>query len=287
MFFRNKKILKINNKRGSIQHYYHFIYGFLFPLINYVDFTKKEKFVIRSCGPFNKIIHEIFENYLVIADICDFNKKIEGGNSHINMIDGYDHPDFYDSLLFKNVVEIVKFRLHGKLEKAISNISNVLEKDKPFFLFIDRGDSSNFYNSPLSEIPTSANQRRSIPNFINLVKAFDDKPATKLVVYLEEMPFVEQIALFSKADIVVAQHGAALANLAWGKPGLRVIEILPECNKKDPPYFAKLSEIFNFKHIFVFQDDPHSKVDPELVVGAFHKISHTIRNEWIEQFYEK
>jgi capsular polysaccharide biosynthesis protein len=35
----------------------------------------------------------------------------------------------------------------------------------------------------------------------------------------------EQAALFAGADVVVAEHGAALANLVFARPGTRVIEL--------------------------------------------------------------
>jgi capsular polysaccharide biosynthesis protein len=45
------------------------------------------------------------------------------------------------------------------------------------------------------------------------------------VVYLERMPLVQQMATLREADVVVGFHGAGLANIAWSKPGTRVIEV--------------------------------------------------------------
>jgi len=49
--------------------------------------------------------------------------------------------------------------------------------------------------------------------------------ANFLVVEAEEMSVAQQIALFAGADIIVAPHGAALANLAFATPGSLVVEI--------------------------------------------------------------
>jgi capsular polysaccharide biosynthesis protein len=44
-------------------------------------------------------------------------------------------------------------------------------------------------------------------------------------VRLEERSWAEQIALFQAARVVVAPHGASLANLVFCAPGTRVVEL--------------------------------------------------------------
>ena len=44
-------------------------------------------------------------------------------------------------------------------------------------------------------------------------------------VCLERLPFIEQVALFKGADIVVAPHGAGLSQLAFARPGTGVVEL--------------------------------------------------------------
>ena len=45
---------------------------------------------------------------------------------------------------------------------------------------------------------------------------------------LESIPTETQVDLFSKADLVVAEHGAGLANIAFMRPGSFVVEVFPE-----------------------------------------------------------
>lgn len=46
------------------------------------------------------------------------------------------------------------------------------------------------------------------------------------VVHLEDFGFLDQVRLFQQADEVVAQHGAGLVNIAFMRPGTRVIELI-------------------------------------------------------------
>jgi len=46
-----------------------------------------------------------------------------------------------------------------------------------------------------------------------------------VTVSMDDRPIDEQAALFAGADVIVAEHGAALANLAFARPGTRVVEL--------------------------------------------------------------
>ena len=47
------------------------------------------------------------------------------------------------------------------------------------------------------------------------------------VVYLEHIPFKEQIALFSRAKVVITVHGAAMFNIIFAPVGALLFEVLP------------------------------------------------------------
>jgi len=46
------------------------------------------------------------------------------------------------------------------------------------------------------------------------------------IIYPEELSFVEQVVLFSSAEIVIGVHGAGLANQIWMNPESTIIEII-------------------------------------------------------------
>jgi capsular polysaccharide biosynthesis protein len=47
-------------------------------------------------------------------------------------------------------------------------------------------------------------------------------------VLTERLSVHEQVEMFSQASVLVAPHGAGLANMVFARPGLTVLEIQPE-----------------------------------------------------------
>src|SRR5262249_101125 len=78
-------------------------------------------------------------------------------------------------------------------------------------------------------------------NFGTLRESLEATVGNVVTVILERATLAEQIALFSLADVVIAQHGAALANVVWCRSGARVIEIAPQAYRSK--IFPSLSKI--------------------------------------------
>ncbi len=66
--------------------------------------------------------------------------------------------------------------------------------------------------------------RRRVTNEAELTAAL--AAAGFVTVYLEDLSWAEQIAAFRAARVIVAPHGAGLANLAFCAPGARVVELV-------------------------------------------------------------
>lgn len=60
------------------------------------------------------------------------------------------------------------------------------------------------------------------------------------IVYLEDLPIPDQIRLFRDADLIVANHGAGLANLIWSLQKPRVIELFSPIYLND--CYARLAQ---------------------------------------------
>lgn len=72
-------------------------------------------------------------------------------------------------------------------------------------------------------------KKASYRRISNEDQLFDSlKPFGFKLVYLEDLPFIQQVGLFNSAKVIVAPHGAGLANLVFCNPEAVVIEIFQE-----------------------------------------------------------
>ncbi|AFY85468.1 tetratricopeptide repeat protein [Oscillatoria acuminata] len=62
----------------------------------------------------------------------------------------------------------------------------------------------------------------------------------------ESLSFVEQIAVFSQAKIIVAPHGSGLTNLVFCRPGTQAIELVSPHYVR--PYYAVICQLLGFSH---------------------------------------
>ena len=72
---------------------------------------------------------------------------------------------------------------------------------------------------------------------------------------LEDYPLAKQARLIHEAEIVVATHGAGLANLVFARPGTRVIEIVP-AGRFNVACYPKRTRFFGLRHRLVFAECP-------------------------------
>ena len=126
-----------------------------------------------------------------------------------------------------------------------------------------------------AEAKSAGTARRSIPNYRQVTEEISDRVGPLLSLKLEGMKLVDQVALFSAADVIIAQHGAALSNLVWARPGTAVVEIMPRTMPQaiqDVGFFSHLAACRQLRHRFVWQDGDHAPVDPVLVGEAARQL---------------
>jgi hypothetical protein len=252
------EVLDIQVRGGSPEHYFHFFLGILVPLINHLVNSRGRPFYfVRSCAPMNRIWEELNLDNIAIVDKTSIPQL--GRHFPKITLHGFDAAPYYDSDVFMRVRQFLfgKFGMPnpwGESTKAPSGI-----------LLVDRGPGDPYYNSSLAEIKTSAKQRRSIPNFNTLADAVRSLEPSAKAIRLEKTSLKNQARLFKNAKIVVMQHGAAMTNVFWMRPGSRVIEIGP---LQEWPNFIQLCQIFGVHREIVPQQTPHEPVNVDEITAA-------------------
>ena len=265
---------------GSVEHFHHFLLGFFIPLIHlrstkWVTPPFKRLFV-RSCGPLDPLIKELGDDCIEIID-KDQHRQLAEVGSHkgsdekgvelrLVTVRGCDWPCAYDKRKFTRAREVLlsidAFQRERRLLKD--------EWSPRRILLIKREPSLAFYNSERSEIKTSGQERRSIANQDELYRSLRGRWVGCLCVSTETLTIARQVALFSLADIIIAQHGAALANVVWARQNATVIEIFPYTSgfEKEVDFFGHLCRCMGLRYRRVLQSHEHSDVD----IDEVHKI---------------
>ena len=220
--------VKLNSNYGTITHYYHFFYGVLVPLILYHLKHKETNFIITdNLGPMLKILYEIPLNILFK---CENPQKF----TKIIPLDNFRSKYFFrkesNKMSYEDKIKICNF---FKL-----NVPEYIKCNKSYdIVLIERGSDPKYkllnYSKDhplLQKLGTkSGSERRAIRNHreicLELEKDYGDKFKN---IVLENTSIYYQYHIFSNAKLIIAQHGAALANVIFMKDFSNVLEIIPK-----------------------------------------------------------
>jgi len=283
----DNSILLFPMNNGGAGHFYHYILGYLMPIVTSPDRTPG-RFSVVSVGLLDRITREVFADEVDIVQhptmaaqdypkLRDRLNKLLGGfflkrviirpivkrsmssalkeynPGRLVMLESFDNPLRYQSERISVFRDFVEKRLADRIETVKKSA------DKPDILLIDRAPPHSHYADVGR---SSGSQRRSIPNINSLCELLNKHRKTE-IFHLEDKDLALQIAAFSEANIVVAQHGAALTNIIWMRPGSLVVEIIPPDKVPATPrheYFSLLAEVMNIRHQYIFQDHNHAEL---------------------------
>lgn len=270
---------------GRAGHFYHYMLGYLMPIVISPDRTPGRVSVV-SVGLLDRITRQVFGNEVDIIPEPDITKtdypkarnrlNKRFGNfvfkrffirtilkrsmsralknykhDRLLMLEPFDSPLLYRSDRISVFRDFIVKRLADRIKTLKASVN------KPDILLIERGQPHGHYAEAGR---TSGGQRRSIPNIDSLCDLL--KKHHEIEIFnLEDKDLALQIAVFSEAKVVIAQHGAALTNLIWMRPGSLAIEIIPPNKVPADPgqeFFSHLAAEMDIRHQYVFQDHEHA-----------------------------
>lgn len=241
--------IQSDNNAGSIEHYYHFLYGYLLPFIQNVDDFNHD-YVFDNCGgPMNKHILNL-PKYK--TDIINTDHKPEKRIKY----QGYDkiYRDININYIHNKMCD-----LFG-IDKNLSGNQTIL---------IDRLPPDDFYPTQ-AVIKKSGSSRRNIPNIEDIYQLLKNNNIDVVKASTEIMSLYDQIKLFKTASRIISQHGAALGNMIWCNPGTEIIEI-KIAGGGPLDWFNDLSRRCNFKYQSIHQKGSFSSIDPNIVLDMVTK----------------
>jgi hypothetical protein len=258
--------------------YYHFFFAVLLPLLDLARtqyISSNQKILLISCRLFNPLLKEIVAkkiiNLQIIPDI-EVLRRIENLGADIE----YVALDSYETYFFRHGKFCVR-PFAGQRFRKISEFTkpffrdDALKTPAPEVLIINRDRGENGHGS----------NTRSIPNMEEITAAIRALGLSVESLNLEGKSLAEQIAIFDRAKIVIAQHGSALSNIVWMRPDrARVIEIVPPAFRLPGwQYFELLARQLGIPRIEISTPDPFCPLDVEQILSSVHEFEFSDRIE--------
>ena len=237
----------IDNRRGSVEHYAHFLLGFAIPLVHFhLEQSNPKTLVVRECGPMTRILNELPLDLHILPK----EKFLNSDFPDTVRLRGFDDPDDYDFGVFKQFRDFVR-------QAAPPGLGN--QKHSPLLL-VERDDPLPFYSSPEAESQGAGSERRSIRNHREISGRLASRYPSFANVKLENYSLYDQCFLFEAAEVLVAQYGAALVNMVFMKEDSKVIEIGPRSRQK---FMELLAKTMKLKYRALDQASHFPKVDAD------------------------
>ena len=247
---RNKNILLVPTRPrgcgGDVHEYYHFIFDLVLPVYHILKRTPDDvEFKVEDFGRNSERLQQLLPNRIEIisskaASVHPKRAKLVGMNPRGMARRSRVYDDF--------------------VKEVQSNVGIASRKNADLVLLIERmpppaGSDEHGASSRTGTV------RRSILNHGELARALESlvlKPMRFLNVRLEELSLVRQVELFAQAAVVVAQHGAGLANCIWMAPGSVVVELN---NADDISHFNLISQAKGHRYLMYRTDALHAQID--------------------------
>lgn len=249
-------LLVPNQWRGSVEHFYHFLLGYLYPIVLTVQARHLPRITVRDCGPLTpwfRLLESDVEVEVIPAG--HMLRRFAGDRQSAIVLKPYDDPVSFHGRFLAVFAEWTRERARAKVGDASRSVT-----------VLDRRPGSDFYARGRSEAAGSGADRRSVPNLSDIRGALAARVPTRLLDTAGMKP-ADQVQALAASRVLVAQHGAGLSHMLWMAPGSLIVEIQPP-SAPLPELFSRLAAALGHEHRTVAQAADHAAVDPAAVVAA-------------------
>lgn len=283
---------------GSVTHYYHFFYGAMIPLILHQLENPSAVYRIQTdVGPMKRVLCELPLNVIEFKgpeqvgtqgkfhDDKSLRRAVAPGETIVQSYDAYNSEFYRDEYIEK--LSKTKIR---KILQFFQDTMPAYVRSIPVYdvILIERATDSYYHTGcpDRTEIyKSSGAERRSLSNHSEFVSTLSSKYGSRFCnIVLERSSIYYQYHMFRNARVVIAQHGAALANLIFmckpgggparadtERPGGTIVEISPPWSRQSE-HFKNLAEGCGVAHTSILQTADHSDVDIDGVMRCVDRL---------------
>ncbi len=231
---------------GSVEHFYHFLFDLMLPLF----FITEEggggtRFEIERRGPFMGWLETAYPGRIALVAEGRGESGAEAELTGMN----------------PQSVQLTSGEMRAFRDRMMRRFGAGDASSAGTVLLVERRAPGPYYTSEQCRVKGGGTLRRSIPNHGELRDALGRAvrdPGAFVNLQLEGVPLDKQMELFGSAEVVVAQHGAALANLVWMREGAAVVELNDE---REQNHFRVVAGCRNLRHFTYRTAGPHAAID--------------------------
>ena len=258
--------------------FYHFCMDILYPLLWLFESSQLVRqnldgssFQVFSCGQFNGILLDVLPFLTIIEPLDMAGHPTAESYVYCRTFD-ISWPPRRNLCITSPMLRSFSEWLRSRSSLSRQTVAAWPEVTGPLrrVLVVERlgpdgeGEAGRYLNA----------NHRTVPNLKEVVEQLSAMKGVQLAVAsLEAMNYRNQIALFNEVDIVIAQHGAALAHIPWLRKGASVIEITPKSyftinpqfegqNFSKSQFFQRICQALEIQWLSCEQETPHSEIPP-------------------------
>lgn len=247
--------VQFHNNKGNRNHYYHFFFGIYLPLSKYLidqGFESEFDLFVRDCKEMNRhlVSHPFISSRHQLHIIPD--SAFPADTLNIKGID--DAPNKMKAFFQETKLTVRQALLQRfKADQDPTRNTIVIARSNP---------KPNEYPGE-----STGAARRYMANQNEIVTRLCEELHDVHILTLECMSLAEQARHFSKARVVVGQHGAGLSNIYFCQPECRIVELGANGRR----HYFNLAKLLGLKYKHV-RTQPGREgpcfADPDSVVTA-------------------
>lgn len=263
-------VLILPLQRGPLHGFYHFFVGYFLPVFWFSATRPSTKVAIMDSTPFNEwfellpgLSPEILPRDTVVK--IAYRARLWGfaQGYRVRAFVGWDKREFFAKRKFPLI--------HQRILSRISTFSTEKKERMPKIILLGRDFTPLHYRGKLKSRYGVA--KRNIPNLGETAKFLSEKWDLELVDPATLSPLgMAQKTLH--AEILIGQHGAALANMFFLRPKSHVIEIGWEQIREPQTldmYRRLATELGHYWQRPILQEDRFDAIDPTELESVLEK----------------